>query len=252
MATSFGVDAERYDRARPPYPAELIERVRSASPGPDVLDVGCGTGVEGRQLRDSGCAVLGIEPDERMAQVARRHGLQVEVSTFEAWTPWERTFDAVVAGTAWHWIDPVAGAAKAAGLLRSGGLLAPFWHVTTAPEPVHVALAEAVARVAPDAPVSARAERQGLTGYSAILERTADGIRRAGRFAEPQQWVYHWRRNYRRAEWLDHLATTGILTRLPAPDRHDVLSAVAAVIDAGGGRITVEYSSVVVAARKDG
>ncbi|MEU6126577.1 hypothetical protein [Streptomyces sp. NPDC047123] len=41
MAESFGVDAERYDRARPRYPDALVARIVAAAPGPAVLDVGC-------------------------------------------------------------------------------------------------------------------------------------------------------------------------------------------------------------------
>ncbi|MFD0532752.1 class I SAM-dependent methyltransferase [Actinomadura luteofluorescens] len=121
MAESFGSDAERYDRARPRYPDALVERIAAACPGPDVLDVGCGTGIEARQFQAAGCTVLGVEPDARMAGFARRGGLEVEEATFESWDPAGRDFDAVIAGTAWHWVDPVAGAAKAARVLRPGG-----------------------------------------------------------------------------------------------------------------------------------
>src|SRR4051812_31072747 len=34
VAESFGVDAARYDRTRPPYPAELLERLITATPAP--------------------------------------------------------------------------------------------------------------------------------------------------------------------------------------------------------------------------
>ena len=54
FAESFGIDAERYDRARPEYPAELVARVVAASPGPDFLDVGCGTGIGARKVGDAG------------------------------------------------------------------------------------------------------------------------------------------------------------------------------------------------------
>jgi hypothetical protein len=36
------------------------------------------------------------------------------VAKFEDWDPAGRTFDSVIAAQAWHWVDPVAGAAKAA------------------------------------------------------------------------------------------------------------------------------------------
>mgnify|MGYP004495330689 CR=1 FL=1 len=111
VAESFGSDPERYDRTRPRYPDAMVERIVAASPGPDVLDVGCGTGIAARQFQAAGCRVLGVDPDARMAEQARRHGVEVEVATFEAWDPAGRTFDAVVAGQAWHWVDPVAGLA---------------------------------------------------------------------------------------------------------------------------------------------
>ena len=125
VAESFGGDAERYDRARPDYPDALVRRIIAASPGRNVLDVGCGTGIEARQFRAAGCTVLGVEPDARMAEFARGSGVEVEVATLEAWDPAGRKFDAVIAGTAWHWVDPVAGAAKTARVLRPGACSRP-------------------------------------------------------------------------------------------------------------------------------
>jgi SAM-dependent methyltransferase len=134
VAESFGANAGRYNRARPSYPAPLIETIVARSPGRHVLDVGCGTGIVARQFQSAGCSVLGVEPDPRMAEVARADGLEVEVAKFEDWDPAGRQFDAVVAGQAWHWVDPVAGAAQAAGALRPGGRLALFWNSFLQPD----------------------------------------------------------------------------------------------------------------------
>ncbi|MEU1024816.1 class I SAM-dependent methyltransferase, partial [Streptomyces sp. NPDC005904] len=101
LAESFGSDADRYDRARPRYPEALVSRLAAA--GPDVLDVGCGTGIAARQFAAAGCTVLGVEPDARMARTAQRLGTEVDIAAFEAWEPVGREFDAVVAGQAWHW-----------------------------------------------------------------------------------------------------------------------------------------------------
>src|SRR6516165_3628332 len=152
VAESFGSDAERYDRARPGYPGALVERIVAASPGLDVLDVGCGTGIAARQFQAAGCRVLGIDPDARMAGLARQSGIEVEVAKFEAWDPADREFDAVVAGQAWHWVDPVAGAAKAGLALRPGGRLAVFWNVFQPPPDVGEAFAAAYRRVQPGLP----------------------------------------------------------------------------------------------------
>jgi SAM-dependent methyltransferase len=129
MAESFGTDPARYDRARPRYPHEVVARIAAACPGPDVLDVGAGTGILARQLVAAGCRVLGVEVDERMAAFARDTGLDVEVSPLETWDPAGRAFDGVVSGQAWHWVDPVAGAARAASVLRPGGRFAALWNV---------------------------------------------------------------------------------------------------------------------------
>src|SRR5664280_386853 len=81
VAESFGVDAERYDRARPRYPDALVQRIVEASPGGEVLDVGCGTGIAARQFQALGCTVLGVDPDPRMAEFARQSGVDAEYRT---------------------------------------------------------------------------------------------------------------------------------------------------------------------------
>ncbi|MFJ9783257.1 class I SAM-dependent methyltransferase [Amycolatopsis sp. NPDC101161] len=247
FAESFGVDAERYDRARPEYPAELVARVVAASPGPDFLDVGCGTGIAARQFRAAGRRVLGVDPDPRMAGFARSSGVEVEVAKFEDWDSAGRTFDAIVAGQSWHWVDPVAGAAKAAGLLRPGGLLALFAHVFQPPPAVADALAAGIRRVRPDSPFAGES-RTAAELYDVMFAKFADGIRESGAFAAPERWSFAWERTYTRDEWLDLLPTTGGLTRLEPDALADVLADVGAAIDALGGGFTIEYTTLAVAA----
>ena len=71
VAESFGADAGRYDRARPGYPAAMVDRIVAESPGRDVVDAGCGTGISARLFQAAGCRVLGVDPDPRMAELAR-------------------------------------------------------------------------------------------------------------------------------------------------------------------------------------
>jgi len=248
VAESFGVDAERYDRARPRYPDALIRRVVAASPGPEFLDVGCGTGIGARQYRAAGVTVLGVDPDARMAEFARGTGVEVEIGNFESWDARGRTFDAVVAGQAWHWVDPEMGAEKAAGVLRPHGLLALYWHVFDPPEPVAEAFDEVMQRVAPDAPL----QNPGLELQQRNVKRAIEGIRAAGGFAEPEQWRFEWQREYTRDEWLDHLPTTGTLTRLAPDQLATVLDAVGSAIDALGGGFTMQYVTLATAATRTG
>ena len=253
MAESFGVDPERYDRTRPRYPGALVARIVAASPGPEFLDVGCGTGIAARQFRAAGRRVLGVEPDARMADFARRIGIEVETATFEAWDSAGRTFDAVVAGQAWHWVDPAAGAAKAARVLRPGGRLAAFWHVFEPPQDVAEAVGAVFNRLVPDSPLNSRARPPDRDRIAAgFTARAADGIRAAGGFGDPERWQYDWERSYSRDQWLDQLATSGALTPLP-PDRlAGVLAAVGTALDGMGASITVRLTTVAIMAARTG
>ncbi|MEV8016531.1 class I SAM-dependent methyltransferase [Streptomyces sp. NPDC086554] len=250
-AESFGSDAERYERARPRYPQALVDRIAAA--GPEVLDVGCGTGIAARQFQAAGCRVLGVEPDPRMAELARQFGVEAEVATFEDWDPAGREFDAVVAGQAWHWIDPVAGAAVAARVLRPGGRLAAFWHVFQLPAELAQAQATVFRRVMPDSPFNVDAlPKRALDVYQAMFTKAADGMRAVGGFGAPEQWRFDWERSYSRDAWLDQLPTHGNLTQLP-PDRlAQVLEGVGSAIDAMGGGFTMEYATVAVTATRTG
>jgi SAM-dependent methyltransferase len=253
VAESFGIDPERYDRARPRYPDALVERIVAASPGPDVLDVGCGTGIAARQFQAAGCTVLGVEPDARMADFARRTGVTVEVATIEAWDPAVRQFDAVVAGQAWHWVEPVAGAAKAAQVLRPGGRLAAFWNVFEPPPPVAEAFAAVYRRVLPDSPFSRAPRPVTPRGpYSVFTAKTAGGLREAGGFGAPEQWQFDWEQSYTRDQWLDVLPSTGTLTEAPPDKLAEVLAGVGAAVDTLGGRITVRYTTLALVAARTG
>jgi SAM-dependent methyltransferase len=251
MAESFGADAERYDRARPRYPDALVERIVAASPGPGVLSVGCGTGIDARQFQAAGCHVLGVEPDARMADFARHTGIETEVATFETWDPAGRVFDAVTAGQSWHWVDPVAGAAKAARVLRPGGRLAVFWYVFQPPADLGEAFNAVYRRVLPDLPILGRGVMPSVEGYSAFFTKAADGMREAGAFGDPEQWRYDWERVYTRDEWLDMVPTSGGHSRLPSATVEELLAGIGAAIDAVGGAFTMRFATVAVTAVRD-
>lgn len=249
MAESFGVDPARYDRTRPAYPEEMVRRIIAASPGRNLLNVGCGTGIEARQFAAHGCTMLGVEPDERMAAFARERGTEVEVSDFESWEDKGRTFDAVISGTAWHWVDPVAGPIKAARVLPSGGRLALFWNVSEQPEQIAAAFAEAFHRLAPDSPVQAPpGGRSMVEGYLRFLTRVDDGIRDAGGFGALEQWRYERSLHYTREEYLDLLPTSGALTTLAPAKLAEILARVGEAID---DTFTLPYTTLVTTAQRD-
>jgi SAM-dependent methyltransferase len=251
LAESFGADPERYDRTRPRYPDALVKRIIAASPGRAVLDVGIGTGISAEPFLAAGCRVLGVEVDKRMAEFARRRGFEVEVAAFEAWEPAGRAFDAVIAGQTWHWVDPVAGAAKAAAVLRPGGRLAVFWNVFAPPPALAEAFAATYRRVLPDSPFF-RGSFGGVAKYSGLHTKAADGIVEVGAFDRPEQWSFDWERCYARDEWLDFVPTSGGHSQFPPGQLDELLAGLGEAIDAVGGSFTMAYTAVVVTARRRG
>ena len=257
IAESFGNDAERYDRARPSYPAPLIAQILEAAPGPaapasgrDVLDVGTGTGISARLFQAAGCKVLGVEPDARMAELARRSGIDVEVSSFEAWDPADRTFDALVAGQSWHWVDPAAGAAKAAQILRPGGVFAAFWNVHQ-PEPdAAEAFGDITRRLAPELPAFYRRDMAQSRTYSAYRDKTEEGLSATNHFTAPTMHLFDWDMRYTRDAWLDVVPTHGGFAQLPPDRAARLLAAVGAAIDNLGGSIDVHFTTVAVTATR--
>ena len=248
VAEGFGGDARRYDRARPTYPASLVERIVAASPGRDVVDVGCGTGISSRLLAAAGCRVLGVEPDPRMAEQARQGGTEVEVAKFEDWDPAGRSFDTVVAAQAWHWVDVVAGAAKAAEALRPGGRLAVFWNAFDPPRELREAFGAVYRRSLPDSPLTGFWARPAVDTYRAGGGRAADGMRQAGGFGEPEEWLANWARPYTRDEWLDLVPTLGGFPRIPRDVQAQLLAGLGAAVDAAGGAFTMGYTTLAVTA----
>jgi SAM-dependent methyltransferase len=250
VAQSYGADTERYDRTRPRYPAAMVERIIAASPGRDVLDVGTGTGIAGLAFQAAGCTVLGVEPDLRMAEFARNKGLEVEVAKFEDWDPAGRTFDSLIAGTAWHWIDPIAGANKAAQVLRPGARLSLFWNAFQPPPEVAERFTAVYGRVLPGSPNYQRG-MAGPDSYAGVISRASDGLKRSGVLGEPEQWHFNWDRDYTRDEWLDQVPTFGGHGQLPSQELEALLTGIGEAVDAIGGSFTMHYTALVLTALRN-
>lgn len=150
-ALSFGRVADAYDRYRPGPPGEAVAWVLPAG-ATDVLDLGAGTGAVTRLLieqvlgpedttardeRVEGPAaapvrgkVVSAEPDERMrAVLVRRSPRALPVGARAEALPFaDRSFDAVVVSSAWHWMDPALTVSEVGRILRPGGRLGVLWN----------------------------------------------------------------------------------------------------------------------------
>lgn len=107
QATSFGAQADVYDRARPEYPVDAVAWMLPSG-ALDVADVGAGTGKLTSALLTEGRTVTAIDPDAQMlARLSTRlPGIRTLVGTGEQLPLPDASMDAVVFGQAWHWVDP--------------------------------------------------------------------------------------------------------------------------------------------------
>jgi SAM-dependent methyltransferase len=251
----FNEVPDLYDRVRPGYPPALIADLADVT-GTDersaVLEVGCGTGQATLALAALGCALTAVDPGEGMAELARHRlaqfgNVEIETSTFEAWSALGRRFDVVVAAASWHWVDPVAGWRRAHEVLRPGGWLALLGNVVVRrpgePE-VYAETADLHERFVPgnpdwgDPPLEddVRATGQGW----APPNDDRDGL-----FGPT---VVRW---YPTVQWFDGegfadlLMSTSVYRRLPSDVREPLLDAVAARIRTRmGDRASRRYLSV--------
>lgn len=242
-AESFGGVADQYDRFRPSYPAALVDDLVALHPT-DVLDVGCGTGKVARLLVERGLHLLGVEVDPQMAAVARGHGLDVEVASFEAWPPGDRLFDLITCGQAWHWVDPAIAIPKAAALLRPRGTLALFWNYDETDGPAQAAMDEVYRQYAPELLRSVVNGGNRQTDRPHVADLEASGL-----FASVRTTTYRWERSYSAAEWVGLVGTHSDHLRLAPARRAALLDALGEAIDALGGTIASHYGTYSAFAR---
>jgi ubiquinone/menaquinone biosynthesis C-methylase UbiE len=127
VGRTFGRVAETYERLRPEFAPEGVERaVAELGLGPDsvVLDLAAGTGKLTRPLARHVGRVIAVEPDADMRQLIpgdARAGAAEQIPLEDD------EVDAVFVGDAFTWFDAGRALAEIVRVLRPGGGLALLW-----------------------------------------------------------------------------------------------------------------------------
>jgi SAM-dependent methyltransferase len=251
---TFNEDAERYDRARPRYPAQMFDDLAAAAvpPGARVLEIGCGTGQATVALAERGYRIVAVELGPEMATVARRNlarfdSVHVVTAAFEDWPLPDDPFDVVFSATAFHWVDPAVRVSKSAAALRRGGLLATVMteHIAGGSEEFFAAAQDCYERFDPATP-------PGLRQRSASdIPKDDRELASSGQFGPATFHRYEWELSYTTAEYLDLLLTYSGHRALPAAQRRGLLNCVAGLIDRNhGGRVVKRYLTELRIARR--
>lgn len=137
----YGQAADAYNRVRPRYPKQLVDRVVELvqlPPGAKLLEVGCGPGTATTAFAQRGFQLVGLEPSWQSCLLARRNcapypNVEIINTTFEEWRLEAEKFHAVLSATAFHWVAAEIRHQKAADALQERGFLILLWN--TPPKP---------------------------------------------------------------------------------------------------------------------
>jgi len=132
LKTSFGKISDLYDKVRPDYPRELINKVITISkikPKSQILEIGTGSGIGTLPFAKKGFKIIGCDISSELISIAKlklRHfpNVTFEVSSFEKMRLTNESFDLIFSAQAFHWIDPKVGYSKIHRLLSEKGHIA--------------------------------------------------------------------------------------------------------------------------------
>jgi ubiquinone/menaquinone biosynthesis C-methylase UbiE len=139
LRLSFGRVAALYDRVRPSYLQDSLDRAQQAlalTASAEVLDLAAGTGRLTHDLAGRFARVIAVEPDEAMRALIADG--EVLAGTAEAIPLDDASVDAVFVGEAFHWFDAERAVPEIARVLRPRGGLARLsnqWWETDPPLP---------------------------------------------------------------------------------------------------------------------
>lgn len=134
--------ADAYNQVRPRYPQEIIQRaveIAQLKPESKILELGCGPGNATVAFAKLGFLMVCIEPSHAAGEFARKNcaaypNVEIQQTTFEEWPLTPNQFNAVLAATSFHWMNPEIAYQKAADALMDDGVLILLWNMTPQPD----------------------------------------------------------------------------------------------------------------------
>lgn len=126
----FTGKADVYDKYRPSYPAELVDRLYEKTGAAAVADIGAGTGIFTQCLCAKPWRVTAVEPNEDMLRKLRGRlpGAEAVNAAAEDTGLDVGSVGLVTAATAFHWFDKEKFREECRRILTPGGYLALIWN----------------------------------------------------------------------------------------------------------------------------
>jgi ubiquinone/menaquinone biosynthesis C-methylase UbiE len=251
----YGDVAHTYDRVRPKYVQELLDRVVEIAAIPiagKILEVGCGPGTATISLAKMGFSMVALEPSLVACEIARKNSsfypnVEIINSNFEEWEPMDRSFDAVVAATSWHWVAPGSKHLKAASVLSKGGSLVLLWNTAMQPPlDVFEKLNKIFSQYTPT--FAKYKDRETQLSEVRIFAEAAIASLMFSQLIEESQSIEI---NYPIEDYLELLTTYSPCIALSPAERHNLLGELRQVLHQNcGEQIPLSYLSIFHIAKK--
>ncbi|KAJ9314225.1 hypothetical protein DTO271D3_5454 [Paecilomyces variotii] len=139
IAKAGFANASSYDKHRPSYPAEAVDKLLAAlhlagNAGAKVVDLAAGTGkfTEVLAARPEAFDILAVEPhDEMRAELERKSlpGVRVVNGTATSIPVASKNVDGLIAAQAWHWFSNRDSLEEIHRVLKPGGYFGVIWNV---------------------------------------------------------------------------------------------------------------------------
>jgi SAM-dependent methyltransferase len=226
LALQFDAIADAYERGRPEYPREVIERLSQEleiQAGVPVLDLAAGTGKLTRGLVDFGLDVTAVEPQASLrALLASAVGGERVLEGFAESIPMgDRSVAAVTVADAFHWFDHQPALAEIARVLRPGGGLAV---VISSIDWGGASWAHEVGSVI----TQMRPEHPQFDGPS-----WQESVTQAGGWSEPREVQVSFAQPTDAERVINHIESMSWVAGMPAGERGELLGRLEAIVRAG-------------------
>jgi SAM-dependent methyltransferase len=245
----YGSITEAYDRVRPKYTPEFIDRVLAVaeiSSTAKILEIGCGPGTATIELAKQGLSLVCLEPSLDACTLARHNlanypNVEIINNNFEEWEPENRKFDAILAATSWHWVSPEHKHIKSASLLKDGGKLILLWNTGMQPDPaIFQSLIEPLTQYMPT--LAQYKDRDTQLNEISIFARSAVD---SGLFSEFDEECQTTEVNYSIDDYLQLLTTYSPCIALSPADRKKLLTELRSILVQNcGEHISLAYFSI--------
>lgn len=256
LKDTFNNVVDAYDKARPTYPKELLEDIlyfANLEFFESGLEVGAGTG-QATDLFLNHIKKLDIVEvgDKQVGYLNKKYhdkNISVYKAYFEEYSSAEK-YDLIYSATAFHWVDAAIGYPKAWSMLKDGGVMAVFWHmssVTYRDYGVFVGLDRIKKKYLPNE--SLGFDSDGIEG---VRKKRIEQIQSGKCFHAPVIKEYKWIDEYDAERYALLLESYSSTQTLGEADKKAYLTEVKEYINANGGRVEMPQHVMLYMMKKEG